>query len=185
MTDTPYAARRVFVQRVPFAPTRYQCFDAARLIAESVVGAEPEVSCVIGIASGGIEPARLMANYLKVPFHSVRAKHNKGDALWQQATGNVEVLVDGTLPDRFAGTVLLVDDIAGTGATFSAVTAALSRRLDGGSAIMSAALFRNRGCPQPPDRWAWTVDDWVVFPWETPHRGPTQPLPPLRRVRTR
>ncbi|MFJ3791538.1 phosphoribosyltransferase [Kitasatospora sp. NPDC090091] len=182
MTSTPDAASRLFAQHVPFAPTRSQCFDAARLIAESVLGSEPEVSCVIGIASGGIEPARPMADYLKAPFHSVTAKHNRCDAPWQQATGDVEVLVDDTLPDRFGGTVLLVDDIAGTGATFSAVTAALTGRLDDGAAIMSAALFRNRGCARPPDRWAWTVDDWVVFPWERPHHGLTQPLPPLRRV---
>ncbi|WP_327673401.1 phosphoribosyltransferase [Kitasatospora sp. NBC_00458] len=185
MTDSHYAARRVFAQHVPFAPTRYQCFDAARLIAESVVGTAPDVSCVIGIASGGIEPARLMADYLRVPLHFVTAKHNKGDTPWQQATSNVEVVVDSSLPECFVGTVLLVDDIAGTGATFSAVSEALNGRLDDDAAIMSAALFRNRGCTQPPDRWAWTVNDWVVFPWERPHHGSTQPLPPLRQVSAR
>ncbi|MEV7028297.1 hypothetical protein, partial [Kitasatospora sp. NPDC093558] len=84
MTSTPYAARRVFTRRIPFAPTRYQCFDAARLLAESVVGTDPAVSCVIGIASGGIEPARIMADYLKVPFHTVTARHNTSDAPFQQ-----------------------------------------------------------------------------------------------------
>ncbi|MFG2844096.1 hypothetical protein ACGF12_13110 [Kitasatospora sp. NPDC048296] len=50
------------------------------MIAESVVGTDPEVTCVIGIASGGTKPARLMADYLKVPFHAVTARHNKSDA---------------------------------------------------------------------------------------------------------
>ncbi|MFD7902960.1 phosphoribosyltransferase [Kitasatospora sp. NPDC059747] len=185
MTSTPYAASRVFAQRIPFTPTRYQCFDAARLLAESVVGTDPAVGCVIGIASGGIEPARLMADYLKVPFHAVTARHNMSDALFQQATGDVRVLLSDTLPARFSGTVLLVDDIAGTGATFAAVTNALASRLDAAAAIMTAALFRNRGCPQNPDRWAWTVNDWVVFPWENPPQGQTQPVPALRRVNSR
>ncbi|WP_331745101.1 phosphoribosyltransferase [Kitasatospora sp. NBC_01300] len=185
MTDTPYAERRVFAQRVPFAPTNYQCFDAARMIAESVVGIDQDVSCVIGIASGGIKPARLMADYLKVPFHSVTAKHNKSDAPFQQATGKVEVLFADALPERFTGTVLLVDDIAGTGATFAAVADALSHRLDDDAEIMTAALFRNQGCMHKPDRWAWTVNDWVVFPWETPHHGQTHPVPTLRWVSAR
>ncbi|MFE5587320.1 phosphoribosyltransferase [Kitasatospora sp. NPDC056531] len=185
MTSTPYAARRVFAQRIPFVPTHYQCFDAARMLAESVVGTDPEVTCVIGIASGGIKPARLMADYLKVPFHAVTARHNKSDAPWQQATGDVEVLLTDPLPERLAGTVLLVDDIAGTGATFAAATDALRGRLDDGAAITPVALFRNRGCARKPDRWAWTVNDWVVFPWETPHHGQTQPVPALRRVSIR
>jgi hypothetical protein len=58
-------------------------------------------------------------------------------------------------------------------------------RLDDGAVIMSAALFRNRGCTQKPDRWAGTVNDWAVFPWERPHHGQTQPLPALRRVSVR
>ncbi|MFJ9846179.1 phosphoribosyltransferase family protein [Kitasatospora sp. NPDC101155] len=100
-------------RHVPFAPAHYQCFDAARMIAQSVVGTDPEVTCVIGIASGGIKPASLMADYLKVPFHTVTARHNEGDAAWQQATGDVEVLLTDTFPERLAGMVLLVDDIAG------------------------------------------------------------------------
>ncbi|MFG2913122.1 phosphoribosyltransferase [Kitasatospora sp. NPDC048298] len=182
MTNTPRTGRRVFAQHVPYAPTHYQCFDAARMIAESVVGIDPDVSCVIGIASGGTKPARLVADYLKVRFHTVTAKHNKNNAPFQQATGDVEVALPDTLPEHLSGTVLLVDDIAGTGATFAAVADALNDRLDYSAEIMTAALFRNRGCPKKPDRWAWTVDDWVVFPWESPHHGPTQPVPALKQV---
>ncbi|MFF2081303.1 phosphoribosyltransferase [Kitasatospora sp. NPDC058162] len=185
MSSTPDTARRVFAQHVPFVPTHYQCFDAARMLAESVVGTEPEVTCVIGIASGGTSPARVMADYLKVPFHTVTARHNASDAAFQQATGTVEVLLPEALPGRFTGTVLLVDDITGTGATFAAVTDALRARFADGAAVMTAALFRNRGCPLNPDRWAWTVNDWVVFPWERPHHGLTQPVPALRRVNAR
>ncbi|MFD5434738.1 phosphoribosyltransferase [Kitasatospora sp. NPDC127067] len=185
MTSSSRTGRRVFAQRVPFAPTHYQCFDAARLIAESVVGIDPDVTCVIGIASGGTKPARLMADYLKVPFHTVTARHNKSDAPFQHATGDVAVRLSNCLPERLSGTVLLVDDIAGTGATFAGVTDALNDRLDDSAEIMTAALFRNRGCAQTPDRWAWTINDWVVFPWEDAHQGQTQPVPPLRQVSAR
>ncbi|MCX4758660.1 phosphoribosyltransferase [Kitasatospora purpeofusca] len=182
-TTQPSGQRR-FTRTAPYAPTPYQCTDAARLLAESTIGSTPAVTCVIGIASGGIRPATVVADYLQVPLHTVTARHNTSDAPWQQATGEVEVLLPERLPDRFEGRILLVDDIAGSGATFTAVTRALTGRLTDGAVVETLALCRNQGCTDAPARWIWTVDDWVVFPSEQAHAGDTRVLPPVRRVMT-
>ncbi|WP_181799491.1 phosphoribosyltransferase [Kitasatospora acidiphila] len=185
MTDTaqqPAGGQRLFARTAPYVPTLYQCYAAARLIAESVVGCEPPVTAVVGIANGGTRPATVIADYLKVPLHLIIARHNPTDELWQQATGDVTVTLPGGLPRQFDGTVLLVDDIAGSGATFTAVSRAL---LGTGAVLKTAALCRNAGCAEGPDRWVWDVDDWVVFPWEATHSGETRQLPVPKEVATR
>ncbi|MGW2544043.1 phosphoribosyltransferase [Kitasatospora sp. NPDC001574] len=181
---TEPGGQRLFTRTAPYAPTSDQCTDAARLLAESVVASTPAVTCVIAIAAGGVRPATVVADHLRVPLHAVTARHNTSDDPWQQATGEVHVLLPDRLPARFEGRVLLVDDIAGSGATFTAVTRALACRLTEGAVVETLALFRNQGCADPPGRWTWTVDDWVVFPWEQPHPGDTRALPPARRVMT-
>ncbi|MFD0274682.1 phosphoribosyltransferase [Kitasatospora sp. NPDC127111] len=182
MTTSP--PQRTFTRTAPYAPTIYQCFDAARLLAESKVGSAPPVSAVIGIANGGLKPAAVIAEYLGVPLHTATARHNTSNEPWQQATGHVTVALPADLPAALDRTVLLVDDIAGSGATFNAVATALAPRLAVGSAVRTLALCRNIGCAEGPDRWIWDVDDWVVFPWETPHTGETRRLPAPREVRT-
>jgi hypoxanthine phosphoribosyltransferase len=176
--------QRLFARTAPYAPTLYQCYDAARLLGESMVGHEPEVTAVIGIANGGLKPATVIANYLRVPLRVVTARHNTTNEPWQQATGNVTVTLPDTLPESFGGTVLLVDDIAGSGATFTAVTRALVTRLATGAVTLTMALCRNDGCTEGPDRWIWPVDDWVVFPWEKAHSGDTRQLPVPKQVMT-
>jgi hypoxanthine phosphoribosyltransferase len=72
--------------------------------------------------------------------------------------------------------VLLVDDICGSGATFSTVSAVLNG-LWKPTLLRTAVLCRNLGAGYTPDSWIWDVADWVCFPWE-PHPGQaTQPLP--------
>ncbi|MFJ8043814.1 phosphoribosyltransferase [Kitasatospora sp. NPDC096147] len=182
-TSTP-PSQRTFTRTAPYAPTLYQCYDAARLLAESMVGFAPTVSAVIGIANGGIKPATVVADYLGIPLLTAIARHNTSDEPWQQATGQVTVSLPAGLPATLEGTVLLVDDIAGSGATFDAVTTALTPRLQPGSSVLRLALCRNAGCSNGPDRWVWNVDDWVVFPWEDPHDGDTRLMPAPRGVLT-
>ncbi|WP_052682167.1 phosphoribosyltransferase [Saccharothrix sp. ST-888] len=184
-TQQPSGPQRVFARTAPYAPSLCQCYDAARLLAESTIGAEPAVTAVIGIANGGVKPATVAADFLKVPLYVASARHNASDQPWQQATGQVTVTLPDDLPPLFTRRVLLVDDIAGSGATFLAVAQALHGRLSAGAVLQTVALCRNAGCTDGPDRWIWDVDDWVVFPWEAPHSGPVRAMPAPRRVITR
>ncbi|WP_327009693.1 phosphoribosyltransferase domain-containing protein [Dactylosporangium sp. NBC_01737] len=141
------------------------------------------VTATIGIANGGLAPARGISQLLRTPTYQVTAKHNPTDAIYTEATGTVSYdlgpltsAVDG---QQLAGTVLLVDDICGTGATLTALRPDLTTYLGPTVTVRTVALCRNAGSTLDPDLWAWTVDDWVSFPWEPvpPDGTATEDLP--------
>ncbi|OIJ91708.1 phosphoribosyltransferase [Streptomyces colonosanans] len=184
MNQTPApAAQRVFRRRSPYLLTESTYGTAIELLASAVITAGP-IAMVIGIAGGGSAPAEQLAARLGVPVSHVSARHNSSDALYVQATGTVTVTASDGFPDALDGRVVLVDDICGTGATFTAVTDALADRLAPDAHVSTVALCRNVGSPTRPNWWAWDVDDWVVFPWE-PHPDTTlRPLPSPERILT-
>jgi hypoxanthine phosphoribosyltransferase len=145
------------------------------------------ISTVIGIANGGIRLATTIAEALSVDCHHVRARHNTSDAVYQQSTGRVKSDFTALAGQQFTETVLLVDDICGSGATFRAVTAGLTPHLEPDASVVTAALCRNLGACIPPDLWLWDVGDWVIFPWERDRLAEitTVPLPQPSMVRPR
>lgn len=167
---------RVFEHRRMWRLDQPEFTEATRLLARATTQHFGLVDAVIGIARGGTRPATDIATLLGVPAWSVTARHNTNDHPYQPATGRVHVdLTD--LDNRARGRVLLVDDIAGSGATLDTVSRALRQHSDVTRAI-TAVLCRNQGATTTPDLWVWTVADWVVFPWENPHlRQGSTPLP--------
>ncbi|GAA4888750.1 hypothetical protein H7X46_23440 [Pseudonocardia sp. C8] len=160
--------------------------QACRLLATAAVQLTTRehldaVSAVIGIAHGGTTPARHIAARLGLQTHTVRASHNTTDAPYSPATGTVTCDLNSwqpSAPTRLAGTVLVVDDICGSGATFTAVLDVLRPFAEPDTRFLTCALCRNRGAYTPPDLYCWDVADWVVFPWEdVPAGQPTTPLP--------
>lgn len=147
--------------------------QAVRLLATSSARFAP-ISAVIGIANGGLTPASGISGALDLPSYRITAKHNPTDAIYTEATGHVTVNVDTLAADlnrrKLTGTVLLVDDICGSGATFTAVLPTIGPHLRPDTVIRTMALCRNAGTSLDPDLWVWTVDDWVQFPWEPPPR---------------
>ncbi len=145
---------------------------AIRLLAAAVRRRFAPVSAVVGIANGGLAPAGGISAILDVPNHRITAKHNPTNAVYIKATGHVTVDLDDMAAalhrQQLAGTVLLVDDICGSGATFSTVRSAIDPYLQPDAVVRTVALCRNAGASLNPDLWAWTVDDWVHFPWEPP-----------------
>lgn len=184
MRHTPEReAQRVFRHRSPYLLTPEVC-EAAFTRLASAIAQDGPLSTVIGIAGGGRAPAEAVAAQLGVPVCHVVARHNTSDAIYTQATGAVTVSVPRGFPDSLGGRVLLADDICGTGATFAAVTAALTPRFASGTRIDTAALCRNVGSPLRPCWWAWDVDDWVIFPWEAHPGVAVRPLPVPERIHT-
>src|SRR5690606_30859792 len=102
---------------------------AIRLLAAAVRRRFAPVSAVVGIANGGLAPAGGISAILDVPNHRITAKHNPTNAVYIKATGHVTVDLDDMAAalhrQQLAGTVLLVDDICGSGATFSTVRSAI------------------------------------------------------------
>lgn len=156
---------------------RYGC----ALLADTVREHAGRPSAVIGIAHGGVNPARQIAARLDLAPSTVHARHNRSDDLYTPASGVVSCDLDSLHfgpGERLRGTVLLVDDICGTGATFDTVSLALRTRAEPSTRFLTCALCRNRGAQVPPDFYCWEVADWVVFPWEAaPGNRPTTLLP--------
>jgi hypoxanthine phosphoribosyltransferase len=152
------------------APTAYE--HAVRLLADVARLRYQPIAATIGIANGGLAPACDIARLLLVPTYQLTARHNKTDTPYTQATGIVTYdlgALDTALAGRrLDGTVLVVDDICGSGATFTTLLAALAHRPGPVAELHTLALCRNTGSSINPDLWVWTVDDWVAFPWERP-----------------
>lgn len=170
MTGPHLAAQRVFARQriLQVTPEGYRA--GVRLLAAAAQLRHGPITAVIGVARGGLAPARALGALLAVPAYRIDARHNPTDALYTPASGHVSsdlrrlaAALDGR---RLAGPVLLVDDICGTGATFHALRAALDSYLAAGATVHTAVLCRNIGVADNPDLWLWTVDDWVRFPWE-------------------
>lgn len=147
--------------------------QAARMLADC----EPVPDAVIGIARGGVPLARILGGCYRVPVLEIRATHNRSDDIYAQATGVVE-LADASLPAGILPSglsVLVADDICGTGATVRAVLPRIEARLRP-SRLRVAVLCRNAAASAWLDSWLWDTRDWVVFPWDTAPAGPTEPL---------
>lgn len=180
---TGFAGKRAFSRRSPYVLNEEAYETAIALLVSSLAEAGP-VTTVIGIAGGGTAPAERIAARLDVPACRIGARHNSSDALYVQATGAVTVTLPGDFPAALGGRVVLVDDICGSGATFTAVTGALATRTAADTQVETVALCRNVGSRVAPGRWVWDVDDWVVFPWETCPDIPVRPLPLPGKVLT-
>lgn len=177
--------QRVFTQQRILRLTQDVFHGATRMLAEAAADRLGNITAVVGIANGGLAPAANVAHALQAPTYQVKARHNTTDDLYHQANGTVlhdfRTLAAQLGGQRLHGKVLLVDDICGSGATFTALLPALVPHLAAACTVHTAALCRNTGSEYNPHLWLWDVDDWVRFPWEGPvpdgHRAEDLTLP--------
>ncbi|SES35970.1 phosphoribosyltransferase [Actinokineospora terrae] len=174
-------AQRVFEHQRVWSVTPKALGEACLLLFAAISRDHPKVDHVIGIANGGIAPARILADRLGVNPRTVQARHNADDGLYQQATGKVTVDFDtfhSILGRRkLDGTILVVDDICGSGATLHTLRNVLTPVLAPDARVITATLCLNSGAQTCPDYSVWTVSDWVAFPWEKRPDQPTTDIP--------
>lgn len=127
---------------------------ACRNLAEAVVRKfEPEV--VVGVVKGGVFAGEELASTLGCSFVPVRVHARSRDGGLPAEAG---------MPSSLAGKrVLIVDDIAGTGATLTAAVEAA--KAAGAGTVQTATLVVREGGFQP-DFYVLETDDLVVFPWD-------------------
>lgn len=174
-------AQRVFEHQRIWRVTPDALREACLLLFAAISRDYPKVDHVIGIGGGGVPPACVLAGRLGVKLRTVQARHDTGDGLYRQATGKVTVDFDAfrrALGRReLGGTILVVDDICGSGATLHKLRNVLTPVLAPDAQVIAATLCLNTGAQTRPDYWVWTVSDWVSFPWEKRPNEPTTDMP--------
>jgi hypoxanthine phosphoribosyltransferase len=141
--------------------------SACTLIAEEVTdGSPPDV--VVGIARGGLVPAVMIAHLLGLrDLRHVCLTRTAGDQINAPKRPIATACGPDSLGDLHGRSVLIIDDVAGSGETIEAAT-----RLVGSlrpTRIRTAVCVVNDGNwrgSHLPDHVAIRSHRWVVFPWE-------------------
>ena len=120
-------------------------------------GERPDV--VVGIARGGLIPAMVIADRLRVPLDIINIKSYR--ALGVKGALKVYDVMYEDIADR---KVLIVDDVADTGETFLFVSEHMMKK--GARAVILASIFLKPWSRVRPNYFVEETDEWIVFPWE-------------------
>ena len=129
-------------------------------LAATIRGSDRKVDLVVGIARGGIPPAMVVADRLRVPIDFINVKSYTG----VQQRGRVKII--STLFEDAAGKdVLVVDDLVDQGETMETILSFLNEKYHPRK-VMTGALFIKPWSKFLPDFFVDTTDAWIVFPLE-------------------
>ncbi len=130
--------------------------EVARVLATRIAeDFRPEV--VVGIAKGGVFVGGALAAALGADFHAVRIEKRRRDP------SPLPVEAAAELPPLSGKRVLVVDDVASTGATL-AKTRALARKRGAREVRTAVLVVRPRGAR--PDFYAFETDALILFGWD-------------------
>lgn len=133
---------------------------------------------LVGIVRGGMVPAVLLAHRLGIrDVRALEVTHTESDAVNAPKSDLPMLRNANSLGDLAGGSVLVVDDIAGTGDTL--VVARKHVVLGGAGAVRTAVCLLNlanwpRGREadgdgeREPTYVGQRTSRWVIFPWERP-----------------
>lgn len=143
-------------------PTWSQIYDMLLALAQKIQcsGYVPDV--IVGVARGGIIPARILTDLLEAPLlASVQVEFYVDIA---QPT--LEPTLKQSLTADIAGKrALLVDDIADTGKSLKLAQIHLQQQ--GAAQTKTAALYTKPHSITTPNYYEKQTSRWVVFPWDT------------------
>jgi hypoxanthine phosphoribosyltransferase len=128
--------------------------EVARVLAARI-GEEFRPDVVVGIAKGGVFVGGALAAVLGADFQSVRIEKRRRDP------GPVQAAAE--LPPLSGKRVLVVDDVASTGATL-AKTRALARKSGAREVKTAVLVVRPRGAR--PDFYAFETEALVLYGWD-------------------
>lgn len=128
-------------------------------IADQILTSETPFATIIAIGRGGLTFGHLLSDFLRIPICSITIQS------YTDIKKQGEVKITEGLSSRIAGKrVLLVDDIADSGATLKRATSYLRRFRPESIAI--ATLFYKPHSTVRPDYFAKQTDLWILQPFE-------------------
>ena len=140
-----------------------EAYRLARILARKIRRDRFKPDIVIGIARGGLVPARTVCDFLlQKDLASVKVEH------WGIATALGKAKIRFPLPvevDISGKKVLIVDDVADSGDSFSIITEYLMEKNP--AEIKTAVLQYKTSSAFIPDYWGERRDKWkwIIYPW--------------------
>jgi hypothetical protein len=142
-------------------PTVSEIYDYIADIAMKIKDSNLKIDTIVGIARGGMVPARFISDFLLIPdikivyagFYIGPKKHMEKPIIYTP--------IEESLEDK---NVLIVDDVADTGETIIAVIDHLKEK--GARNVYVAVIYVKPWNKAPVDFYARETDAWIVFPWE-------------------
>ncbi|MDD5473716.1 MAG: phosphoribosyltransferase [Candidatus Methanoperedens sp.] len=133
----------------------------AKILASKIKSSGFKADLVIGIARGGLVPARVVCDYLlQKDLAAIKVEH------WGIAATLGKAKIKFPLPIDISGKkILVVDDVADTGDTFSVIRDYLKEKNP--SEVKTAVLHYKTCSTSVPDYWAEMQEKWmwIIYPW--------------------
>lgn len=116
---------------------------------------------LLGMSRGGLCVVRVLSDYLDNPnVLIIRTRYYKGI----EKKGNLEIIQDVDEALIRNKQILIVDDVADTGISMSAVIEHIKNK--GAKEVKTAALHHKPGSKIKPDYFIEETDKWIIYPWE-------------------
>ncbi|MCZ7394172.1 MAG: phosphoribosyltransferase [Candidatus Methanoperedens sp.] len=138
-----------------------EAYTLAKNLAHKIKKSGFKPDLVIGIARGGLVPARVVCDFLlKKDLAAIKVEH------WGIAAMLGKAEIKFPLPIDIKGEkILIVDDVADSGDTFSVVMDYIKEKNP--SEVKTAVLHYKTCSTCVPDYWAEKQDGWkwIIYPW--------------------
>ena len=130
-------------------------------LAEDVRKSGIKMDTIVGISRGGLVPARFMSDFLLIPDIKIISA---GFYLGPKKKMEMPIIYTSFGKEMVNKSVLLVDDVADTGETLTAVKNHILRK--GAEEVYVAVIYKKPWSKTDIDFYARETDAWIVFPWE-------------------
>lgn len=139
---------------------------ACRNLTGAMLDDECEFDYIIGLTRGGLLPAVLMSNLLKLPMIGVEYSSKDGNGEARNHSNDITYISKHIYPEKLIRKVLVVDDIADTGLTLFELIQELQEL---NFEVTTCSIFYKETSIVKPDYYnSFLKHDagWVIFPWE-------------------
>lgn len=140
-----------------------EAYRLAIRLAHKIIESGYKPDIVVGIARGGLVPARMVCDFLlQDELMSIQTEH------WDIASKHEIARLKFSLPneaDISGKNVLVVDDVADTGDSFSVILDYLEQKNP--MEIRTAVLQYKTSSTVVPDYWGERLEEWnwIIYPW--------------------